>query len=484
MFRSLFLSAMLLLLLPGVARAEVGLVPDLRLLVDVSRDMKKLDPDNLRLPALEMVIRVFPEGSRVGIWTFAEEAQVLVPSGIVDREWREAALAALEEVSYRGTRTNIPAALEAATADLVDPKPGFRSSIVLLTAGKVEVAESPIVNVSASRKLLTGLAADLGQIGVPVHTVAFTSQADSLLLRSLARETGGTSRQVDDAAALGSTFLRVLEMVLPTAREPLYGRQFSIDARVEEFVVLAVFPSKRGVLKLMGPDGTVYSEKGDPGNIKWFRNRQYSTARLVEPEPGNWHLQYPSGTKARVFVHADLQLEVGPLPYFTAVDYEAELEAFLSDRGEVVTDPAVLQQYELSLEITTPRGKTQSYLVGEPAADGYYRVTTPPMELPGRYRLMLRLEGPEVQRELPVFIEARTPIGEPTLVTRGEEPPEDDIQRPLMWLAAVFGLIMLTVWIILRRRKQRKLALWQKRAREIAGSNGQSPDAGQQRQLD
>ena len=67
MFRSLFLSAMLLLLLPGVARAEVGLVPDLRLLVDVSRDMKKLDPDNLRLPALEMVIRVFPEGSRVGI---------------------------------------------------------------------------------------------------------------------------------------------------------------------------------------------------------------------------------------------------------------------------------------------------------------------------------------------------------------------------------------------------------------------------------
>ena len=32
-----------------------------------------------------------------------------------------------------------------------------------------------------------------------------------------------------------------------------------------------------------------------------------------------------------------------------------------------------------------------------------------------------------------------------TLVTRGEEPPEDDIQRPLMWLAAVFGLIMQAV---------------------------------------
>ena len=468
--RALTALVLLLALFSGQPRAEGNLVPDLRLLVDVSAHMEDLDPKGLGLPALEMVIRLLPAGTRVGIWVFAEEAQQLVPSGEVNAQWREQALDSLAGIAYRGERTNIPAALEAATADLADQLPGYRSSVVLLTSGKVDVAESPMLNVSASRKLLNGLAVELGKSGVPVHTIAFTRQADSMLLRSLARETGGTSRQAEDASELGNMFLRVMEMVLPSDREPLAGNVFSIDPRVTEFTVLTVFPGNRGRLRLIDPSGTEFTAEENPGDIRWFRNRQYTTAQLYNPQQGNWRLQYPAKTNARVFVTSDLELRVGALAYFTPVGHEAKVRAYVTDGGERITDPAFLAQFELSLDVTTPQGTRQSYEVGAPSADGYYQVSTPALQLPGRYRLMVRLMGEDIQRELPVFIEVEIPRESPTLITRGEAPPEDDFQAPMLWLAGVSSIVIVAVWFVLRRRKQRKLALWQKRAREI--SNG------------
>ncbi|TDG13749.1 VWA domain-containing protein [Seongchinamella unica] len=456
------------------ARAEPGLVPDLRLLVDVSENMEKFDPGNLRSQTLEMVIRLLPAGTRVGVWVFAEEARELVPSGIVDQGWRAQALEALSDLEYSGSRTNIPAALEAATADLPDLEPGYRSSVVLVTAGTVNVADSPMINVSAARKLLSGLAKDLGARGVPVHTIALTRHADSLLLRSLARETGGTSEHAEDVSELGVMFLKVIEMVVPVAREPLYEREFSVDERTDQFVVFAVFPRFRGKLTLLAPDGTAYSANENPGDILWFQNRQFNMARVSNPVVGNWRLQYPPKTAARVYVESDLTLEVGYLPYYTSAGHEAEVTARLNDAGETVTDPQVLASYNLLLDVTSPQGNTQRYRLDAPSEDGLFRATTPPLELPGRYRLMLRLEGAGgLERELPIYMEVGVPTEQPTLVTRGEESPEDDFQSPLVWLTGVMTLILLLVWYILRRRKRRKLALWQKRAREMKKSGGQ-----------
>lgn len=456
------------------ARADTGMVPDLRLLVDVSENMEKLDPENLRALTLEMFVRAVPRGSRVGIWVFGEQAHELVPSGIVDSAWRQGALEALSSLEYSGPRTNIPAALEAATADLEELEDGYRSSVVLLAAGKVDVADSPMINVSAARKMLSGLAIELGGRGVPVHTIGFAREADSLLLRSLARETGGTSEQAQDPSELGGILLKVMEIVVPETRQPLYGREFSVDERVEQFTVLAVFPKLKGKLKLIAPDGSIYSAQDNPGDFSWFRNRQFSMARVEIPQQGSWRLQYPAKTDARVYVVADLDFEVGALPHYTAAGHEAEVELRLIERGEPITDPAILSRYQLLLEVTSPRGTSERFTLDKTDEDGLYRVITPALQFPGRYRLMLRLEGEGIEREMPVYIEVGVPVEQPTLVTRGEEPPEDDFQAPLIWLTGVSSALLLMVWYILHRRKQRKLALWQRRAREMRSNGNQA----------
>ncbi|MEP4148149.1 MAG: vWA domain-containing protein [Halioglobus sp.] len=453
--------------------AANGLTPDVRLLIDVSAGMKASDPKNMRKPALDLLVRLLPDGSKAGIWVFAEEAAPLVAHGVVDDAWREQAREAISGLKSTGKRTNIPAALEQATIDLKSPEPGYRSSVVLLTAGRIDVAESPIINVSESRKLLNGLAVELGSQGVPVHTIAFSREADAMLLRSLARETKGTSRQARSADELSAMFMRVMEMVAPVAQVPLEGQQFVVDERVQRFSVLTFFPGGKGKLKVIDPDGVVLTSQDESGGVEWFRKKQFALATLDNPARGTWRLQIPSRAFARALVVSDLELDVGLLPHYVAAGHEAEVTFRLIDQSEVIKDPAVLSGFDVTLEVKGPQGKTEVVAVGDSSSEGVYRVVTPSLEQPGRYQLLLRVNAASLKRELPIYLEVGVPAEQPTLVTRGQELPEDDFQAPLMWLAGVCAVILFVVWLILRRRKQRKLALWQKRAREISG-NGQS----------
>ncbi|MEH6588188.1 MAG: vWA domain-containing protein [Halioglobus sp.] len=475
---ALFPPFWLFCLLTSQAFAETALKPDLRLLIDVSSSMKISDPTNRRAPALNLLIRLLPDGSKAGIWTFSEEATALVPHGVVNDAWRMQAQEAIAGLKNAGRRINIPAALEQATTDLEEPEPGYRTSVVLLTAGKVDVAESPMANVSASRKLLNGRAVELGAIGVPVHTIAFSREADSMLLRSLARETDGTSRQAVSADELSPMFMRVLEMVAPVAQVPLMGREFVVDDRVQELSVLAFFKGGKGKLKLVDPNGAVLSAEDASATVEWFRNRQFALATLEQPTVGTWRLQMPSRAVARALVVSDLRLEVGPLPHFVAAGHQAELALRLTDHGEVIKDPQLLAAFDVSLEVMGPQGQTEVVAVDTPASDGVFSVVTPVLGQKGRYRLMVRADNDTLRRDLPIYVEVGVPIEQATLVTRGQEPPEDDFRAPLMWLSGVFAVVLAVIWLILRRRKQRKLALWQKRSREINGNGGNATLSG------
>ena len=62
---------------------------DVRLLIDVSGSMQANDPENLRVPAVRLVAEVMPRGATSGMWTFNERVEPLVPTAIVDDEWKK-----------------------------------------------------------------------------------------------------------------------------------------------------------------------------------------------------------------------------------------------------------------------------------------------------------------------------------------------------------------------------------------------------------
>ena len=461
--------------LQGLADAALGdgLKPDVRLLIDVSGSMKDSDPDNLRAPALDLIVRLLPEGSKAGVWSFGHEVKQLVEHRVIDEAWRTAAEKAVADIDNSGQLTHIPAALEAATYDFTRLDPSYRTSIILLTDGKVDVSQSPMTNARAAGALLSENAPNLGASGIPVHTIALSEEADWTFLRSLAKATGGIAEQAPSAEKLTEVFYQSLEMVAPTARVPIAGKQFKIDGSVQEFTALIFFADETATVELLGPDGTQYGpEQARPG-WEWFRNRKFALVTVKQPQAGKWGLLAPGAEQTRVTVISDLRLDVDPLPNSLPVGKRAELGLRLRERGEILRDAEVLSVFDLLVEIDGPNGETgvvdvmAEYAVPE---DGEYRVQIPGMDTPGRYRITARLLGETLERELPMVVEI---TGSPTnsrISTLGELQPEGDFRAPVLTFGAALVLIGFVVSAVLARRRRKKLEVWKRR--KLNASNG------------
>src|SRR6187431_3396805 len=79
------------LLLVNTAQADELAKPlpaDVRVIIDISGSMKKTDPENLRKPAVDLIVRLLPDHSKAGIWTFGQSVNMLVPHQVVDQAWR------------------------------------------------------------------------------------------------------------------------------------------------------------------------------------------------------------------------------------------------------------------------------------------------------------------------------------------------------------------------------------------------------------
>ena len=48
-------------------------------MIDISGSMKQTDPQNLRKPAMDLIVRLLPDKSRAGVWTFGNTVNMLMP---------------------------------------------------------------------------------------------------------------------------------------------------------------------------------------------------------------------------------------------------------------------------------------------------------------------------------------------------------------------------------------------------------------------
>ncbi|WP_156504023.1 vWA domain-containing protein, partial [Oleiphilus sp. HI0066] len=125
----------LLILSSGYAFADSNVQPDVRLIIDISGSMKKNDPKNLRVPAVNLLTELVPEGSQVGVWTFGQWVNNLVKYQAVDADWRAMAKTKANEINSVALHTNIGKALETASADL--EADSSNTHFILLTDGMV-----------------------------------------------------------------------------------------------------------------------------------------------------------------------------------------------------------------------------------------------------------------------------------------------------------------------------------------------------------
>ncbi len=101
--KMIWLILVLALLMPmrQVFAATTEPVSDIRILIDVSGSMKKNDPNNLRAPALRLLVGLLPNDAMAGTWTFGKYVNMLVPFRNVNAAWNKQA-----EIRLRCTKSS------------------------------------------------------------------------------------------------------------------------------------------------------------------------------------------------------------------------------------------------------------------------------------------------------------------------------------------------------------------------------------------
>ncbi|AFV00814.1 VWA domain-containing protein [Simiduia agarivorans] len=386
---------------------------DVRVIIDISGSMKQNDPENLRRPALDLLIKMIPEGSKAGVWTFGQYVNMLVPHRDVDAEWRREAAAKVEKVNSVGLFTNIGGALERATKDGGKPLPGYRTNIILLTDGMVDIDREPAVNQKEWRRIVDEVLPSLQGEQIKIHTVALSANADKELMNALSLGTDGIVAVAENADELMRIFLRMLEQSAPADEVPLSENKFLVDSSIEEFTALIFRADPAQQAQLLAPDKSFYQADTKDKYLSWHRGADHDLITIKHPIEGEWLVRADLDPDSKITVVTDLKLLVNPLPNNLFVNQGAELQFLLKEKGKTVSDARFLRLLKVQATLTDKRGNSlwdKNFSDALPPGDGIYRATLPAFDKEVMAQLTLRIDGKSFNREFSHRFAVREPF--------------------------------------------------------------------------
>lgn len=213
---SALIAGLFLVVQGAAAWAAGGPQRDVVLVLDNSGSMKANDPSRLAVDAVRSFIGGQTVNTRVGIVLFSGSPELIVPLIPVTDESRDRFAAGLEGLDYSGQWTDTAAAVERAIYELRNhARAGASRDIVLMTDGILDTGNEAR-DLEKTRWVREELAEEAAELGIRIYGVAFTDQADFLLLQSLARDTGGDYFRASEPSELREVLGRLNEQLRAT----------------------------------------------------------------------------------------------------------------------------------------------------------------------------------------------------------------------------------------------------------------------------
>jgi hypothetical protein len=373
---------------------------DIRVLIDVSGSMKKTDPSNLRIPALQVLSQLLPEGSKAGIWEFANRPTVIVPHGVVNAQWQQQATLAAKNVSSKGQFTDIGAALKAASFNAQDQLQGRQLHVILLTDGMVDVSKEVAKNKRARTVLLGPILQAYIDAGARVHTVGLSHKADKATLSAIAQATDGSFEVALNADQLLEIFLRALDNTVITQQVPVQvtEQSFLVQQGVESMTIVV---EKNGDEAVKFKDGKqrIFGRQQTLINQQWQSSLTHDVVRVQNPTPGTWALISDTAILKRVNVVGQLQILLQQSHQNIKVGQRSYIDVQLAnERGDLLS---VEQLQGFKLNVTLDDGNTEVFKRQQDfLADTKTRMQLPMLNEPGMYNLTISVVNGQLMRTI------------------------------------------------------------------------------------
>jgi hypothetical protein len=383
---------------------------DIRILVDVSGSMKQTDPLNLRVPALQVLTQLLPEQAQAGVWEFADAANLVVPHGPIDDQWRELALAAAQNIRSDGQYTDIGGALQVAAFGQQATDSKRKLHVILLTDGMVDVAKNEVVNIRARNDLLQHITQQYVDAGALVHAIGLSYAADETTLSDIARRTDGLFAVAENANQLLDIFLRALDNSVLTQQAPVSEdrQSFVVNSDVDSITVVVEKKGSQEVA-LQSPDGEVISANEASQKIDWQESSTHDVVKVQEPEQGTWAVTSAEAEVTRVNVQGQLKMDLRLPSTNIYLGQSTSLEVILADAQGLLQDQALLSEFSLQLSLENEQQQLQ-WEQFVPVTTAATKIAMPAQQELGLYRLRARLLHPEMAQEVERSLRVHPPV--------------------------------------------------------------------------
>ncbi len=331
---------------------------DVRVIVDVSGSMKKNDPDNLRVPALKLLVGLLPEGVEAGVWNFGTKVKPLVRHGVVNKKWKDKANRSVNKIYSRDMFTDVESALKQVTKGWDETDSVVKRNIILLTDGMVDISKQKERSEASRQRILDEVLPELQRKGVTVYTISLSENADLEIMDALAVGTDGSSEQVNSADQLQRVFLHMFEKSTPRDTVPLQDNQFTIDKMIEEFTLLVFRNNDVKETTVIQPDGKKFTRKTALKNVAWLEEGGYDLITITKPGAGEWKVDAEIDPDNRVMVVSKLKLHTSELPNSVFLGEEYDYKFWLTAGGKTIEKEAFYKLTEMKV-LQTAGGQIQ-----------------------------------------------------------------------------------------------------------------------------
>lgn len=379
---------------------------DVRVLIDVSGSMKQNDPNNLRVPATKLLLKLIPDGTRAGVWTFGEKVSNIVPLHEVNGAWRNSVTAQLGKIGSTELFTNIGLALDKSSDGWGKAEAVKKRTIILLTDGMVDISKSPVDNAVARSAVIDQTLEKLKSEGAQIHTIALSDNADEDLLKTLSVKTDGNFNVAKNADELLKIFLKVFDKTVPQEQVPLENNQFNIDTSVEEYTALIFRAKPESKTELISPMGLHLHEGKLPPNVAWFHDKNYDLITVTKPQAGKWKIVGDVDPANRVTVVTNLSLVMEGMPNNIIEGEKVNMSMHLEEDGKLLNNVPFLGMLDIEFSQTKSTGENFSGKLsidknGNPRVpeDGIYSIVLGKTLTDGDHEFTVMLDGKTFKRK-------------------------------------------------------------------------------------
>jgi von Willebrand factor type A domain/FHA domain len=197
---------------------------DVVLILDNSGSMRKHDPALIAKSAATDFLQTLPADINIAVVLFDQTARLVAPLTPATDDAKSKLKASIDGLNYRGLFTDGPGAIERAIYELkTNAREGAARTIIFVSDGIVDTGD-PAKDLERAKWLREQLAAEAATHKIRILPIAFTENADLLIIQSMAASTGGDYVRApmpnDLAAAYAATFKRLLEGATTAAPVP------------------------------------------------------------------------------------------------------------------------------------------------------------------------------------------------------------------------------------------------------------------------